>query len=111
VELLNEEMRRVLHFFDWKIKWWEERIVNAVIDEGVGEGLAAYAAKQMQILQDMGMSFADQWHPELVRNGIQPEWPQRFTTEQTSQLIIQNSPRPHGEKDEDEDMNWEEDLD
>ncbi|KAG1729494.1 uncharacterized protein EDB91DRAFT_1239214 [Suillus paluster] len=50
VELLHEEMCRVLQFFRWQATWWDEQGYQCVEeDTGCLEGIRAYAAKQAKI--------------------------------------------------------------
>ena len=78
MECLGEEMRRVLAYFEWKAEWWLQRGGwRANEGEDMQEALNAYAAKEAQVLWDMGDSFADQWYPLLVSQGIDPKWPSR----------------------------------
>ncbi|KAJ7026189.1 hypothetical protein C8F04DRAFT_1212668 [Mycena alexandri] len=47
VDLLEEEMRRVLQFLTWRAGWWEEQIGRRGLPEGSQrEGETAYAARQ-----------------------------------------------------------------
>jgi hypothetical protein len=47
VELLQEEMCRVLQFFDWQANWWEEQGRLQICQTAAhNEGLHAYAAQQ-----------------------------------------------------------------
>ena len=42
------------------------------------KGLAAYAAKQHALLQEMGLCFAAQWWPVVVANGLATNWSIHF---------------------------------
>lgn len=85
VECLEEEMRRVLAYFEWKAEWWlQQGGLRANEGEDMQEALNAYAVKQAQVLWDMGDSFANQWYPLLVSQGIDPKWPSRYLANQTS---------------------------
>ena len=85
VECLGEEMRRVLAYFEWKAEWWLQRGGwRANEGEDMQEALNAYAAKEAQVLWDMGDSFADQWYPLLVSQGIDPKWPSRYLASRSS---------------------------
>lgn len=61
--LLDEEMRRVLEYGDWKADWWiqqgrEGRRVDSSIAQ---EGMDAYAAQQANQEHRMAESFASKW--------------------------------------------------
>jgi len=76
VELLLEEMRRVLAFLEWDGNRWKERALRApqrvndtshpsTSPENKGpleEGLRAYALRQASIRQRLFATFAKQWH-------------------------------------------------
>lgn len=90
VELLNEEMRRVLAFLEWEACRWEERATERVwmqvpattVDtttsatmpvspEGaLNEGLRAYAQRQAAIRRKLFTRFSEQWHdvPTFIRS-------------------------------------------
>lgn len=74
VELLNEEMRRVLAYLKWKAHWWEQQSARRAVRSSLREGLSAYAEKQAMILRRMHMKFSEMWLPELLGNNIEPGW-------------------------------------
>ncbi|KAK7050311.1 CxC2 domain-containing protein [Favolaschia claudopus] len=54
VDLLEEEMRRILVFLDWKAGWWREL-------NGLKEGLVAYAERQAGIQEAIKQRFESDW--------------------------------------------------
>lgn len=69
MELLAEEMRRVLAFLEWQGHWWHERAVlrpSEKITEQ--EGLRAYAYRQAALRFAMRNSFQARWSfiPQLA---------------------------------------------
>ena len=77
---MEEEMRRVLHFLEWKANWW---MSQGTLRQGVSlelhEGCAAYAAKQADILLSLAMSFAQDWTPLLEGHGMKTVlWPEKL---------------------------------
>ncbi|KAJ8593477.1 hypothetical protein M405DRAFT_705554, partial [Rhizopogon salebrosus TDB-379] len=62
VELLQEEMRRVLQFFSWQATWWdnqkERRFVEFTEEH---DGLRAYAARQGSLRRDFHRNFSRLW--------------------------------------------------
>jgi len=78
VELLLEEMRRVLAFLEWDKARWEKRAghapqrnVNAPHSSTpiylgntteLEEGLRAYALRQASVRQQLFEAFSQQWH-------------------------------------------------
>jgi hypothetical protein len=89
VELLNEEMRRVLAFLDWEASHWEERATEriralasvaavglaavptfpVIPESALDEGLQAYAHRQAAIRRKLFTCFATQWKdvPTFIR--------------------------------------------
>ncbi|KAJ7017592.1 hypothetical protein C8F04DRAFT_884636, partial [Mycena alexandri] len=62
VDLLEEEMRRVLQFLTWRAGWWEEQIGRRGLPEGSQrEGETAYATRQAALLIDLRDVFAQKW--------------------------------------------------
>jgi hypothetical protein len=80
VELLLEEMRRVLAFLEWDRDRWEKRALHvhqsradSITDSptplpaqgktaAFEEGLRAYALRQASVRQRLFNTFAQQWH-------------------------------------------------
>ena len=61
-ELLQEEQRRILVFFDWQAEWWmEQGACHSFVDTALEEGLRAYAAQQTALRQQLGMHFRGLW--------------------------------------------------
>ena len=76
VELLQEEMRRVVMFLEWKSSDW---LAKAGVRRGslaldVQSGLDAYAKKQAAIHHDLAVSFGKLWRPTLVSYNLQHSW-------------------------------------
>jgi hypothetical protein len=74
--LTVEEMRRTIHYLDWQSKWWFDHAdlhVNA--SPALRQGTVAYSAKQATLLKKLALSFAEKWHPELVRRNLPRDWP------------------------------------
>ncbi|KAF8178176.1 hypothetical protein K438DRAFT_1472910, partial [Mycena galopus ATCC 62051] len=65
VDLLQEEMRRVLQFLEWRASWWRSRVGLRASqhshNEALAEGHAAYADKQAGYLAGLREAFASQW--------------------------------------------------
>ena len=62
VDLIQEEMCRVLHFLDWRGQWWHEcaKWIECN-DDGVSEGLQAYALHQSDLHLHLLISFKKNW--------------------------------------------------
>lgn len=69
VELLDEEMRRTLVSFAYKVEWWgsrtESTIPNAdassLIDPDYVEGFSAYALSQAAVYMELYQRAIDTW--------------------------------------------------
>ncbi|KAJ6562892.1 hypothetical protein DFH09DRAFT_920722, partial [Mycena vulgaris] len=72
VDLLEEEMRRIVQFLTWRADWWEGRIDLRELPEGPQrEGETAYAVKQARILMKLRDAFLAKWValPEVIKKG------------------------------------------
>ena len=76
VELLQEEMRRVVAFLEWKSADWLEMADNCGEDLtfDIQCGLNAYAQKQAAVYHNLAVSFVKLWHPTLESYGLEHSW-------------------------------------
>ena len=89
-KLIQEEMRRVIAYFAWKAEWWRNQAECRTCDDAaLAEGLQAYAARQVSILENLADSSIQIWQPELSREGISPEWAMRFKPHVTTSKVIE----------------------
>jgi hypothetical protein len=79
-ELLQEEMRRVIVYLEWKSRWWSEKIGSRVDSSAsdIQRGADAYARKQAHINRDIAIQFASQWLPYLQARGLDTKWATLF---------------------------------
>ena|ERR1700761_7143756 len=73
VELLEEEMRRVLQFLHWRAESWRSLVelrAGHQHEETLHEGHAAYAHKQAGYMEGLRAQFEGQWQGvgSLLRN-------------------------------------------
>ncbi|KAN0109688.1 hypothetical protein V8E52_009034 [Russula decolorans] len=62
VQLVKEEMRRVLAFLEWKVVWWTEEGGGKLgVTPDIADGIRAYAAKQASINRKLAQSFEMHW--------------------------------------------------
>ncbi|KAJ7715478.1 hypothetical protein B0H16DRAFT_1245438, partial [Mycena metata] len=64
LDLLEEEMRRILQFLRWRADWWDERAgrrPQAPEDDKRREGNTAYARRQAGILRKRADQFEKTW--------------------------------------------------
>ena len=80
VELLQEEMRRVVMFLEWKSENWltkrDARLTTA--SSSLQSGLQGYAQKQSAIHHNLAASFAKLWYPTLVSHCLNHSWITRY---------------------------------
>jgi hypothetical protein len=62
-DLLEEEMCRMLQFFQWHADWWRARVGSraAQQDEVLREGHGSYTLKQAACQDGMCAGFENQW--------------------------------------------------
>jgi len=74
-DIIQEEMRRVLAWFEWRATWWENLVsIGQGGDPDIVDGSSAYAFKQAHLAHHIAARCAADWLPELNKQGIQPEW-------------------------------------
>lgn len=61
IELLWEEMRRVLQFLQWHALWWDNSAHLRTLTGAEREGVVAYATRQAQIRRDLRARFEVLW--------------------------------------------------
>ena len=101
VLLVQEEMRRVLAYHEWRAMWWQQqsslrKVGNATIQVGI----TGYANKQAAISRRMGELCTVYWLPRLKDKGIIPSWASKY------EASIQSCPVD----DEEEGEGYDEDL-
>jgi hypothetical protein len=81
--IVQEEIRRVLVFFEWRSSWWVDQAARRVVedDPALVDGIRAYAYKQASFQTQMAERCASQWLPVLEGKGITPCWKADFADE------------------------------
>ena len=107
VQIIQEEMRRTIVYYEWKEQWWlGQNPEQTTIEDTIQHGISAYSQKQSHYCKCMARSFAMAWLPFLQSEGIKPEWEHRY-----DQFILgknSGSTEPlHGENEKDEEGNYE----
>jgi phage-related protein len=72
IEILKEEMRRVLQFFLWHEGWWRSKASGwEGLSPAEAEGLSAYASRQAAIRGGLYVKFKALWSdvPKLLDMG------------------------------------------
>ncbi|TFK80022.1 hypothetical protein K466DRAFT_504583, partial [Polyporus arcularius HHB13444] len=82
VILLEEEMRRVIEYFEWKATWWrEQRSRRSRLPAALQRGLGAYAEYQAAVFEGLASRCTDLWVPYLrKRSRALPAWTARYPT-------------------------------
>ena len=79
IQLLCEEMRRVIQYFSWKAQWWTIQGSHCGdAQEFIHHGAAAYAAKQATMFDNMAKAFAADWYPYLISQSLSAQWPIQY---------------------------------
>ncbi|TEB21686.1 hypothetical protein FA13DRAFT_1582307, partial [Coprinellus micaceus] len=67
VQLIKEEMCRVVVYLHWKAGWWEGQGIRRSddIDVDVAHGLEAYSAKQASYCRRLAADCLTHWLPTL----------------------------------------------
>ncbi|KAF9030410.1 hypothetical protein BJ165DRAFT_1358886 [Panaeolus papilionaceus] len=79
--LVQEEMRCVLAWLEYKVAWWEQSATQRLQDKcdpSVLHGVVAYAYKQAYICWQMASRYAVDWLLVLLPIGIEPSWGHSF---------------------------------
>jgi hypothetical protein len=85
VELVQEEMRRVLMYHDWKASWWRSRpACSADVGSELDGGRRAYCYKQAYIWEKIAKNFASRWRPYMQEQGLSmKDWPDHYSCSTT----------------------------
>jgi hypothetical protein len=90
VVLVQEEMRRVIAYHEWKASWWQSQAARrSEGDDAMLHGIAAYAKKQAYLSECLARQSAVFWLPVLKENGICPEWGEQYPTAMAAAPIQQ----------------------
>lgn len=75
-ELLQEEMRRVVVYLEWKSQMWSDRVGIRVglCTPDIQNGINAYAHRQSNTYNEIAVLFSSQWLPYLNACGLKTEW-------------------------------------
>jgi hypothetical protein len=77
--IIQEEMRRVLAYFEWKSTWWlEQGNRRQGLESSIESGVVAYAHKQANICLCMAARCAVYWLPIMMKYSIDPTWRAKY---------------------------------
>ena len=99
--IIQEEMRRVLAYFEWRSSWWLEQAKRRTgLESSIQSGVVAYAHKQSSLCLRMAARCAEHWLPVMKKHGIVPTWSGRY--EMVSSATVQDG--SISESDDDDDL-------
>ena len=80
VTLLQEEMRRVVQFLEWRSVDWLAKVDSRVgtVAPAVHAGLSAYAKKQSVVFHSLAVRFCQCWHSALTSLSLHHKWATEF---------------------------------
>ena len=80
VNLLQEEMRRVVHFLEWKSKDWLSKADAraGVVTKEISLGLSGYARKQASVYHKLAIRFCQRWWSQLLSLSLPHAWATGF---------------------------------
>ena len=92
VTLLQEEMRRVVHFLKWRSNDWLAKVDSRgdTIAPEVRSGLSAYAKKQGAIFHNLAVRFCQRWHSTLISLSLPHKWASEFLEKHNEPLVDPN---------------------
>lgn len=120
VELLKEEMRRTIIYYEWKASWWlqlEPGLLTA--ENAIIHGVNAYAQKQAFFCKALAESFAKAWLPYMQANKMETEWGHRYShliTNKNSNAIdplksnTMDNPESNGSSNQEKDEEEEDEM-
>ena len=79
-DLLQEEMRRVIVFLEWKSSSWGERAGSRLgsVTADIQHGIDAYARRQASTYHELAVSLANQWLPCLLAWKLDTVWAETY---------------------------------
>ena len=80
VTLLQEEMRRIVQFLEWRSRDWLAKADSrtGTIAPAVRAGLLAYANKQASVFHNLAVRFCQRWRSTLVSLSLPHTWATDF---------------------------------
>jgi hypothetical protein len=89
VTLLQEEMRRVGQFLEWKSCDWVSKTDTRaeVVTSAIYIGISAYANKQRFIFHNLAVRFSQGWYLALQSLSLPHTWVTEFLNEHRAPLI------------------------
>ena len=89
VTLLQEEMRRIVHFLEWRSHDWSSKVDARAGDTTptVCLGISAYAKKQASVFLNLAVRFSQRWRSTLISLSLPHSWATEFLTTQGALFV------------------------
>lgn len=89
VALLQEEMRRVVQFLEWRSRDWLSKVDARAGNSTpmVRTGLSAYAKKQASIFHNLAVRYCQRWNSTLVSLSLPRTWATNFLNAHQEPLL------------------------
>ena len=98
--IIQEEMRRVLAFFEWRSTWWlYQANLRSHVEPSIRSGIVAYAHKQSSLCLKMAARCAGSWLPVMKKHGIIPTWGSKYDM---ASCVVTESGSLSGDDDDDD---------
>ena len=99
--LLQEEMRRVVQFLEWRSNDWLAKVDprSDTVTHVIRSGLSAYAKKQGAVFHNLAVRFCQSWREALVSHSLPHDWATEFLQihkEPFSNPNLEKQPREAG---------------
>ena len=80
VVLLQEEMRRIVQYLEWRSRDWLSKAGTRSdsVSPTVHSGLSAYAKKQSAVYHNLAVRFCQRWHSVLLSSSLPHAWAAKF---------------------------------
>ncbi|KAI9069574.1 hypothetical protein FKP32DRAFT_1559434, partial [Trametes sanguinea] len=105
IELLVEEMRRVVAYFQWQATWWEQQAdrrngmpFTAPLPLDLMDGVRAFAMKHGEQFRGLAFKCARRWTPLLIGLGRTPAWPPLSSMASAASRTSSSRASPGGEE-------------
>ena len=87
--LLQEEMRRIVHFLEWRSCDWSSKVDARAGDTTptVRSGISAYAKKQTSVYLNLAVRFSQRWRSTLVSLSLPHSWATEFLMTRGAPLV------------------------
>ena len=72
-------MQWMIVYCNWKAAWWLGQAKELQdLSPMVQQGVAAYTVKQAAVYIRLAKYFRQIWHPALISNNVEVEWPLEY---------------------------------